>query len=117
MSQRGLSAIFPPAMKIVRHLPFSRQMNTPRFQPTPIPRERRRRQCARFVLTDARGVDIPVIVRDSSPRGLSATALGQAPGLNEIVRAHLEDGTELWGIVRWQEAQLFGVEFDTRQGE
>ena len=26
----------------------------------------------------------------------------------------LEDGRELWGLVRWTEGNLFGVEFDTR---
>lgn len=67
----------------------------------------------RFALTDSRGVEIAVIVRDISSRGLSAAALRETPALNEVVRARLEDGRELWGLVRWREGNLFGVEFDT----
>jgi hypothetical protein len=89
-------------------------MDAPRFKPTPILRERRRSRCARFSLTDSHGRDIPVIVRDISSRGLSAAALGDPPALNEVMRAQLEDGRELWGLVRWAEGNLFGVEFDTR---
>ncbi|WP_235037912.1 histidine kinase [Novosphingobium sp. 18052] len=55
-----------------------------------------------------------MIVRDISSRGLSAAALGDPPALNEVVRARLEDGRELWGLVRWREDNLFGVEFDTQ---
>ncbi|HUD29948.1 MAG TPA: histidine kinase [Novosphingobium sp.] len=88
-------------------------MDEPRFRPTPRLRERRRRRCMRFALTDSHGVEIAVIVRDISPRGLSAAAMGKAPALNEVVRARLEDGRELWGLVRWREDNLFGVEFDT----
>jgi hypothetical protein len=84
-----------------------------RFRPTPILRERRRRRLARFALTDSRGVEIAVIVRDISSRGLSAAASGTPPDLGEVVRARLEDGRELWGLVRWRDGNLFGVEFDT----
>jgi hypothetical protein len=84
-----------------------------RFRPTPILRERRRRRCTRFALTDSRGVEIAVIVRDISSRGLSAAAAGTPPALDEVVRAQLEDGRELWGLVRWRDGNLFGVEFDT----
>ncbi|EZP82236.1 putative signal transduction protein [Novosphingobium resinovorum] len=89
-------------------------MDTSRFRPTPILRERRRRRCTRFALTDSRGGEIAVIVRDISSRGLSAAASGEPPRLNEVVRATLEDGREVWGLVRWREGNLFGVEFDTR---
>lgn len=89
-------------------------MDKTRFKPTPILRERRRNQCARFALTDARGQAIEVMVRDISSKGLSAAALGTPPALNEVVRASLEDGRELWGLVRWADGNLFGVEFDTR---
>ncbi|AOR77544.1 PilZ domain-containing protein [Novosphingobium resinovorum] len=89
-------------------------MDTSRFRPTPILRERRRRRCTRFALMDSRGVEIAVIVRDISSRGLSAAAAGEPPSLNEVVRATLEDGREVWGLVRWREGNLFGVEFDTR---
>lgn len=89
-------------------------MDTSRFKPTPILRERRRSQFARFTLYDARGESIDVIVRDISSRGLSAAAAGTPPAENEVVRAQIEDGRELWGLVRWTEGNLFGVEFDTR---
>jgi PilZ domain. len=89
-------------------------MDNSRFKPTPILRERRRSECARFALTDARGEEIAVMVRDISSKGLSAAALGTAPAVNEVVRASLEDGRELWGLVRWADGNLFGVEFDTR---
>lgn len=88
-------------------------MDEPRFRPTPIPRERRTRGCARFALVDAQGGEIAVIVRDLSSRGLSAVARGQPPALDEVVLARLEDGRELWGLVRWQDGNRFGVEFDT----
>ena len=89
-------------------------MDKSRFKPTPIPRERRRSKCARFALTDSQGAEIEVIVRDISSRGLSAAALGTPPALNEVVRARLEDDSEVWGLVRWSEGNLFGGEFDTR---
>ncbi|SFF90769.1 PilZ domain-containing protein [Novosphingobium sp. CF614] len=90
------------------------RMNKSRFKPTPILRERRHNKCARFALIDSRGEEIAVMVRDISSKGLSAAALGTPPALNEVVRAQLEDGRELWGLVRWSEGNLFGVEFDTR---
>jgi hypothetical protein len=68
----------------------------------------------RFALTDSAGVEIAVIVRDISTRGLSAAAMGAPPALNEVVRARLADGRVLWGLVRWQDDNLFGVEFDTQ---
>lgn len=89
-------------------------MDKPRFRPTPHLRERRRRRCMRFALTDSSGAEIAVIVRDISTHGLSAAALGASPALNEVVRARLQDGRELWGLVRWREDNLFGVEFDTQ---
>ncbi|EJL24643.1 PilZ domain-containing protein [Novosphingobium sp. AP12] len=69
----------------------------------------------RFALTDSAGVEIAVIVRDISTRGLSAAAMGTPPALNEVVRARLADGRVLWGLVRWQDDNLFGVEFDTQE--
>ena len=88
-------------------------MDKSRFKPTPILRERRRSQCARFALYDADGTCIEVMVRDISSKGLSAVAAGQAPAENTIVRAIMPDGRELWGLVRWTDGKLFGVEFDT----
>lgn len=89
-------------------------MDKSRFKPTPILRERRRSKFARFALTNAQGEAIEVMVRDISSKGLSAAAVGTAPNVNEVVKAHLEDGRELWGLVRWAEGNLFGVEFDTK---
>jgi hypothetical protein len=68
----------------------------------------------RFALTDSAGVEIAVIVRDISTRGLSAAAMGAPPALNEVVRARLADGRVLWGLVRWQDDNLLGVDFDTQ---
>lgn len=87
-------------------------MDPARFRPTPIPRARRQRRCTRFALTDAQGREIAVIVRDISAHGLSAAAAGTAPRVDEVVRARLDDGRELWGLVRWRAGNLFGVEFD-----
>lgn len=87
-------------------------MDAHRFKPTPIPRARRRGQLTHFTLTDAEGRPIEVMVRDISAHGLSAAAAGNPPALNAVVRAQLEDGRELWGLVRWAEGNLFGVEFE-----
>jgi len=87
-------------------------MDTSRFKPTPILRERRRGQCVRFALHDAGGAAIEVIVRDISSKGLSAVAATDAPPVNTIVRATMPDGRDLWGLVRWAKGKLFGVEFD-----
>lgn len=89
-------------------------MDKPRFKPTPILRERRLHRCAHVTLTDSDGERIDVIVRDVSSHGLSAATAGDPPAYNDIVRASLEDGRELWGLVRWVDGNLFGVEFDTR---
>lgn len=102
------------AIKDVVALTSYGRMDKTRFKPTPILRERRRSECARFALTDSRGEEIDVMVRDISKKGLSAAAAGEAPAVNQVVRAHLEDGRVLWGLVRWADGNLFGVEFDTR---
>ncbi|TCM16893.1 PilZ domain-containing protein [Novosphingobium sp. PhB165] len=87
-------------------------MDAHRFKPTPTPRERRRAHLAHFVLTDAAGRSIEIMIRDISSHGLSAAAVGEPPALNEAVRARLDDGREVWGLVRWTEGKLFGVEFE-----
>lgn len=88
-------------------------MEASRFIPTPILREPRQARCTRFALSDALGAPLDVMVRDISSRGLSAAALLEAPAPDEIVRARLGDGSEVWGLVRWRNGKLFGVEFDT----
>lgn len=105
----------PCALKRTPFLPSLHKMGHDRFKPTPIPRERRQRHCTRFALTDATGQPIEIMIRDMSPRGLSAAALGVPPAPETVVRACLEDGQEVWGLVRWNEGNLFGVEFDTRR--
>ncbi|MBO9725950.1 MAG: histidine kinase [Novosphingobium sp.] len=87
-------------------------MDPPHFTPTPIPRERRRKRCAHMTLTDSSGHAIEVMVRDLSSRGMSAAAAGMPPACNDVLRARMEDGRELWGIVRWVNGNLFGMEFD-----
>jgi len=89
-------------------------MDRPRFTPTPIPRERRRKRCLHVTLTDREGTPIEVMVRNVSSHGLSAAAAGAPPACNEVVRATMDDGRELWGLVRWVKGNLFGVEFDIR---
>lgn len=88
-------------------------MPASRFKPTPVLREKRRSQLARFALYDAAGNRVDVVVRDISSRGLSAAALQDAPEPNAVMRAVLDDGRELWGLVRWKDGNLFGVEFET----
>ncbi|MFD2135108.1 histidine kinase [Novosphingobium resinovorum] len=88
-------------------------MDTSRFRPTPILRERRRRRCTRFALTDSRGGNCRDRTRHILARAQCRCG-GEPPRLNEVVRATLEDGREVWGLVRWREGNLFGVEFDTR---
>ncbi|KPH59158.1 histidine kinase [Novosphingobium aerophilum] len=92
-------------------------MDSRRFKPTPIFRERRIGQCAHITLADSAGRAIDIIVRDVSSHGFSAAAAGAPPPRNEVVCAVMEDGRELWGLVRWTDGNLFGVEFDTRARE
>ncbi len=88
-------------------------MDASRFKPTPIPRERRRRQLTRYVLTDSRGQPVEVMIRNISSHGFSAAAVGTPPPINEVIRAILDDGREVWGLVRWVDGNLFGVELET----
>jgi hypothetical protein len=52
------------------------------------------------------------MIRDFSARGFSAAARAHPPQVDQIVTALLPDGRALWGIVRWVERNVFGVEFD-----
>ena len=82
------------------------------FKPTPTFREKRRRGLTRLTLVHASGERREVLVRDFSSRGFSAAAQGPAPAPDEVVTTLLPDGRALWGIVRWVERNVFGVEFD-----
>lgn len=86
------------------------------FRPTPVFREARRQRLGRVTLRDGHDREIQAMVRDVSSRGFSAAARGAPPALDEVVSLHLPDGGEMWGIVRWAEGNVFGVEFDTSSG-
>lgn len=83
-----------------------------RFKATPIFRESRRRGLSRLTIVIAGGSPQEILVRDFSSRGFSAAAQGEPPPADAIVTALMPDGRALWGIVRWRERNLFGVEFD-----
>lgn len=87
-----------------------------RFCPTPHFRPRRQRTLTRMRLIDAAGAVIDILVRDISPRGMSAAVRGAAPALNEPVQMLPPPGSgesaPVWGLVRWVEGNLIGVEFE-----
>lgn len=82
------------------------------FRPTPIFRESRRRALSRLKIVVAGQGSQEVLIRDFSARGFSAAARAHPPQVDQIVTALLPDGRALWGIVRWVERNVFGVEFD-----
>ncbi len=89
------------------------RMDPPAFTATPVPRPRRRALLARVRLADGTTPEREMLVRDISERGLSGAARGAPPALDAVVTVCLPDGRELWGIVRWVDRNLFGVEFAT----
>ena len=90
---------------------------TGEFQPTPVFRETRRSRLVKLTLRNARGELLDIMVRNVSARGLNAAARGEPPQPNEVITVHLPDGGEHWGIVRWVDGNLFGVEFDVTAGD
>jgi hypothetical protein len=82
------------------------------FRATPIFRESRRRALSRLKIVIAGEGSQEVMVRDFSSRGFSAAARHHPPQVDQVVTALLPDGRALWGIVRWVERNVFGVEFD-----
>jgi len=82
------------------------------FTPMPVFREMRRRGLTRLSLTIGNNPRQDIMVRDYSSRGFSAAAQATPPATDEVVAVHLPDGRTLWGIVRWVERNVFGVEFD-----
>ena len=86
--------------------------NPAAFKPTPVFRESRKRGLTRLTIVTGSGDRQDIMVRDFSSRGFSAAAHGTAPAADEIVTVLLPDGRALWGIVRWVERNVFGVEFD-----
>lgn len=86
------------------------------FQPTPVFRENRRSRLVKLTLRNAQGELLDIMVRNVSARGLNAAARGEPPRLNEVVTVHLPEGQTHWGIVRWVDGNLFGIEFDVSSG-
>ena len=82
------------------------------FKATPIFRESRRRALSRLKIVVAGEGSQDVMIRDFSARGFSAAARTHPPQVDQVVTALLPDGRALWGIVRWVDRNLFGVEFD-----
>jgi hypothetical protein len=82
------------------------------FQPTPVPRPRRRDHVTRIKLREGRDAN-DVVVQNVSVTGFSAVAVGRPPARGEAVCALLPDGGEVWGIVRWVEGDAFGVELES----
>jgi len=67
---------------------------------------------ARIRLVNGQGEDLDVIVRDISGQGMAAAARGAPPALDEVVSVLLPSGGQVWGLVRWVDRNLFGVEFE-----
>ena len=82
------------------------------FRATPIFRESRRRALSRLKIVVAGEGSQDVLIRDFSARGFSAAARTHPPHVDQVVTALLPDGRALWGIVRWVDRNVFGVEFD-----
>ena len=82
------------------------------FRPTPRFRTPRRRILARIRLVNSCGEEIDAIVRDISCQGMAAAARGAPPALDEVVSVLLPSGGQVWGMVRWVDRNLFGVEFE-----
>jgi len=82
------------------------------FKPTPVFRESRKRALTRLTLVRSGGAVHEIMVRDFSSRGFSAAVQGDSPAANEVVTVLMPDDRAVWGLVRWVEDNLFGVEFD-----
>jgi len=82
------------------------------FRPTPVFRETRRRGLNRVTLVTPGGLARQIMVRDFSTRGFSAAMNSLDLAADDVVTVLLPDGRALWGIVRWADRNVFGVEFD-----
>lgn len=81
------------------------------FRPAPLPRSRRQRMLARVRLADGAAPPQEMLVRDISQFGLSGAVRGAVPLRDAVVTVTLPDGRELWGLVRWIDRNLVGIEF------
>jgi hypothetical protein len=52
-----------------------------------------------------------MLVRDISQFGLSGAVRGVVPARDAVVTVSLPDGRELWGLVRWVDRNVVGIEF------
>lgn len=75
-------------------------------------REERIRQLVRAEMIDECGVSQPVVIRNTSQRGLGITAREFAPVCGETVTLRIPGNGDLPGVVRWVHGQTFGVELD-----
>ena len=82
------------------------------FQPTPNFRSKRQPKLVKLELYNAQNEKQEIMVRNISATGLSAAARSTPPGVNEVVTVKLPNQADLWGLVRWVDGRLFGVEFD-----
>lgn len=85
--------------------------NHAQFRPMPLPRSRRQRLLARVRLADGAAPPQEMLVRDISEFGLSGAVRGTVPARDAVVTVSLPDGRELWGLVRWVDRNLIGVQF------
>lgn len=83
------------------------------FQPTPILRPRRRIALRHVRLKDADGMVIDAMLQDISANGLRGGCRSGSIGPNDVVTLELPAGRSVWGVVRWTDGAMFGVEFDT----
>ncbi len=83
------------------------------FQPTPILRPRRRIAVRHVRLKDADGVVIDAMLQDISANGLRGVCRSGSIGAHDVVTLELPDARSVWGVVRWTDGAMFGVEFDT----
>jgi len=84
------------------------------FQPTPILRPRRRIALRHVRLKDADGVVIDAMLQDISANGLRGICRSGSIAPHDVVTLELPDSRSVWGVVRWTDGAMFGVEFDTR---
>ena len=87
------------------------QHNHAQFCPAPLPRGRRQRVLARVSMADGAAPPQDMLVRDISEFGLSGAVRGSPPARDAVVTVRLPDGRELWGLVRWVDRNLIGIEF------
>lgn len=85
--------------------------NHAQFRPAPLPRSRRQRVLARVRLADGALPPQEMLVRDISEYGLSGAVRGVVPERDAVVTVRLPDGREIWGLVRWVDRNLVGIEF------